>query len=91
MESRQVVAFALKVMSNMPPFKGSDASNDFTIDAMEKKKHIEIVRFERRINDLWHSFSVHVKIVGNGDVCCIYEDRYRSYRLKMLLACRRER
>ena len=72
-ESRQVVAFALKVMSNMPPFKGSDASNDFTIDAMEKKKHIEIVRFERRIERFYGiHFSVHVKIVSNGDVYAVH-------------------
>ena len=90
-ESRQVVAFALKVMSNMPRFKESDSRNDFTIDAMEKKKHIEIVRFERRIERFYGiHFSVHVKIVSNGDVYAVHLRRpLQKLQVEMLLACRR--
>ena len=72
-ESRQVVAFALKVLSNMAPFKGSEAREDFTIDAMEKKKNIEIVRFERRIERFYGiHFSIHIKIVSSGDVYAVH-------------------
>ena len=91
MESKQVVAFAIKAMSNLPIFKKANVI--YTMDSLEKEKQIEVIRFERRIERFYGiHFTVHIRIKDSGEVYAIHSRRpLQKLKLENIVSMQKER
>ena len=90
-ESKQVVAFAIKAMSNLPIFKKANVI--YTMDSLEKEKKIEVIRFERRIERFYGiHFTVHIRIKDSGEVYAIHSRRpLQKLKLENIVSMQKER